>query len=66
MPTELLRDLEVADSVEEVTAPELEIAAGYTVKSDVRAGAPASGSCPSSYASQKYRGDTYCVPMSPC
>lgn len=61
MPTNLLLNVEITENTEELTTPELETAAGYTVKSDVRA-----GQCPSSTIYQKYRNSYICIPSSAC
>lgn len=51
----LVLEAEISETLE-LTPPELENAAGYTVKSDVRA-----GQCPSTFAEYKYKGTVNCV-----
>jgi hypothetical protein len=61
MTTSLLHDWATIETADEVTAPDVENAAGYTLKSDLRA-----GQCPSSTYPKKERGKIICVQVTPC
>jgi hypothetical protein len=58
----LLTEWETPETLEDL-APDLRLASGYAVASDVSAGALV---CATSTSYQRYKGREWCEPFSPC